>query len=156
GAEKMRLFLCLDSHSAVRQPRTCDCPHRPGNLRPGVARRSPQIPAARGKSSWRAKPDGGAMRQTGSDAAINAPLTGSHIQIIACAGSGKTETLACRVAHLLTQDVQPESIVAFTFTKKAAAELKQRILDRSKEKCGPSVLGRVGRMYVGSIHAYAL
>lgn len=96
------------------------------------------------------------MRRSGSEIAINAPLTGSHIQIIACAGSGKTETLARRVAHILAQGVQPESIIAFTFTEKAAAELKQRILDRSKQKCGPSLLGRIGRMYVGTIHAYAL
>jgi DNA helicase-2/ATP-dependent DNA helicase PcrA len=92
----------------------------------------------------------------GADRAISAPLKDTHIQIIACAGSGKTETLALRVAHLLAQGVEPESIVAFTFTEKAAAELKQRILDRSKQKCGESILGRVGRMYVGTIHAYAL
>jgi DNA helicase-2/ATP-dependent DNA helicase PcrA len=68
----------------------------------------------------------------GADRAISAPLKDTHIQIIACAGSGKTETLALRVAHLLAQGVEPESIVAFTFTEKAAAELKQRILDRSR------------------------
>jgi DNA helicase II / ATP-dependent DNA helicase PcrA len=95
-------------------------------------------------------------QQNGSDRAIKAPLTGTHIQIIACAGSGKTETLALRVAHLLAQSVEPESIVAFTFTEKAAAELKQRILDRSKTKCGQAILGRIGRMYVGTIHGYAL
>lgn len=96
------------------------------------------------------------MTKKGADQAITAPLKGTHIQIIACAGSGKTETLARRVAHLLVQGVQPEAIVAFTFTEKAAAELKQRFLDRSRQKCGDSVLGRVGRMYVGTIHAYAL
>ena len=96
------------------------------------------------------------QQQNGSDRAITAPLKGTHIQIIACAGSGKTETLARRVAHLLAERVEPESIVAFTFTEKAAAELKKRILDRSKQKCGQAVLGRIGRMYVGTIHAYAL
>ena len=96
------------------------------------------------------------MKTSGSDRAINARLKGTHIQIIACAGSGKTETLALRVAHLLAGGVEPASIVAFTFTEKAAIELKQRILDRSKEGCGQSVLGRIGRMYVGTIHAYAL
>lgn len=96
------------------------------------------------------------MKRTGADRAIFAPLKDTHIQIIACAGSGKTETLALRVAHLLAQGVEPESIVAFTFTEKAASELKQRILDRSRQKCGESILGRIGRMYIGTIHAYAL
>ena len=96
------------------------------------------------------------QQQNGSDRAINAALKGRHIQIIACAGSGKTETLALRVAHLLVHGIEPESIIAFTFTEKAAAELKQRILDRSKKKCGQAILGRIGRTYVGTIHAYAL
>ena len=96
-------------------------------------------------------------KKTGPDRAINAPLAGTHIQIIACAGSGKTETLARRVAHLLAHNVSPDSISsASTFTEKAAVELKQRILDRSKEQCGQDILGRIGRMYVGTIHAYAL
>ena len=96
------------------------------------------------------------MGQDGIDQVIRAPLGGTHIQIIACAGSGKTEALARRVAYLLTKGIPPESIIAFTFTEKAAAELKQRIIDRSKQACGDSVLGSIGRMYVGTIHAYAL
>lgn len=37
----------------------------------------------------------------------------------------------------------------------AAEELKQRILSRSKSKCPHELLGRIGRMYVGTIHAYS-
>src|SRR5437870_5095377 len=55
---------------------------------------------------------------------------GKNLQLIACAGSGKTEVVARRVVHLLdlrTQPVlAPRNIVAFTFTEKAAAELKDR------------------------------
>lgn len=94
--------------------------------------------------------------QIGSSAVINAPLSGCHLQVIACAGSGKTENLALRVAHLLMQKAAPESIVAFTFTQKAAAELKHRIISRSRERCDPATLGRIGRLYVGTMHAYAL
>jgi DNA helicase-2/ATP-dependent DNA helicase PcrA len=97
---------------------------------------------------------GPAERSSGG--AVAAPLSGCHLQIIACAGSGKTETLALRIAHLLANDVAPESIVAFTFTEKAAGELRQRIVKRSRERCPPGILGRVGRMYVGTMHAYAL
>lgn len=50
----------------------------------------------------------------------------SHLQVIACAGSGKTESIARRLAALVTEGAKPESIVAFTFTERAAAELKNR------------------------------
>ena len=47
---------------------------------------------------------------------------GSHMQIIACAGAGKTETVSQRVVALVAEGVEPRSIVAFTFTERAAAE----------------------------------
>ena len=51
------------------------------------------------------------------------------LQIIACAGSGKTQVISQRIANILvSNDVQPRNIVAFTFTEKAAAELKDRVL----------------------------
>lgn len=60
-----------------------------------------------------------------------------NLQLIACAGSGKTEVVARRVVHLLTpgrkDSLQPRNIVAFTFTEKAAAELKERIVTRTRE-----------------------
>ncbi|MGE5586732.1 MAG: UvrD-helicase domain-containing protein, partial [Clostridia bacterium] len=56
------------------------------------------------------------------------------LQIAACAGSGKTEVLARRVAAMLARGVAPDSIVAFTFTEKAAEELKRRIDDRAAQQ----------------------
>ncbi len=74
--------------------------------------------------------------------------------MIACAGSGKTESISRRVASLIVEGDPPESIVAFTFTEKAAAELKERIYKRVEEAKGTDFLGRLGPMFVGTIHAY--
>ena len=52
---------------------------------------------------------------------------GSHLQIIASAGSGKTEVISQRVVDLQADGVDPEAIVAFTFTEKAAESLKALI-----------------------------
>ena len=82
---------------------------------------------------------------------------GRNLQLIACAGSGKTEVVARRVAHLLTngggEKLEPRNIVAFTFTNKAAAELKERIAQRTKEAGGEELVG-MAEMYVGTIHGF--
>ena len=53
-----------------------------------------------------------------------------HELIAASAGSGKTYQLVRRYLHLLALGVEPESIVAMTFTRKAAGEFFGRILTR--------------------------
>lgn len=83
-----------------------------------------------------------------------------NLQLIACAGSGKTEVVAQHVVSLLRSIAEggagcaPENIIAFTFTDKAAAELKERIHTRCHEAFG-SVTG-LAEMYVGTIHGYCL
>ena len=79
---------------------------------------------------------------------------GSHMQIIASAGSGKTEVVAQRVADLIATGVDPAGIVAFTFTERAATELKARISARVEERLGGTALDRLGACFVGTIHAY--
>ena len=78
----------------------------------------------------------------------------SNLLILACAGSGKTETLASRAARMVHDGIPRGSIVAFTFTEHAATELKHRIRRRVEETTPnePSL----GEMYVGTIHAYCL
>ncbi|MDR1031285.1 MAG: UvrD-helicase domain-containing protein [Treponema sp.] len=52
---------------------------------------------------------------------------GTYALIIAGPGSGKTATLAARIARLVQQGIAPETIVALSFTVKAAWELRERI-----------------------------
>ncbi len=68
--------------------------------------------------------------------------------IVAGAGTGKTRTLACRVAHLIQEGVPPERILLLTFTRRAAAEMIHR--------CG-HVTGRqtAGQVWGGTFHAVA-
>lgn len=99
------------------------------------------------------------MKFTGAQAQAIAHVQG-NLQLIACAGSGKTEVVAQRVVNLLRPakqgggDCSPANVVAFTFTDKAAAELKERIHDRCREAFG-EVVG-LADMYVGTIHGFCL
>ena len=92
---------------------------------------------------------------TEQERAITYPC--ENVQLIACAGSGKTEVVARLIVHLLKADgggLKPSNIIAFTFTEKAAGELKERITERCKEEFGE--LTGLAEMFVGTIHAYCL
>lgn len=78
-----------------------------------------------------------------------------YIRLVAGAGSGKTETLTRRILRLLLcNSVLPEQIVSFTFTEKAAQAIKDRIYQRVRLIAGPAKCDELGKMYVGTIHAY--
>src|SRR5262245_22816310 len=63
-----------------------------------------------------------------------------NLQIVVCAGAGKTDVVAERVAEILrvkSQDcIEPRNIVAFTFTDRAGAELKDRIVQKIHLRLG--------------------
>ena len=69
--------------------------------------------------------------------------------VIAAAGSGKTRVLTYRVAHLLTKGVPPWSILALTFTNKAAREMKERIARIVGEKTA-------AQLWMGTFHSMFL
>jgi len=80
-------------------------------------------------------------------------LTGRNLQIIACAGSGKTEFISHRIAFIIAEEIaKPENIVAFTFTEKAAEELKFRIRNKIRDLIGHQP--DIGDIYVGTIHSF--
>lgn len=74
------------------------------------------------------------------------------ILCIACAGSGKSQTLAYRIARLLSLGTPASSIVAITFTEKAADSIKRRVA-KVLVQTGQSV-NLIGQMYIGTIHAF--
>jgi ATP-dependent helicase/nuclease subunit A len=79
------------------------------------------------------------------------------VMVSSPAGSGKTEKLARRYIMLLRNGVDVERILAVTFTDKAAAEMKQRILKILKdedEKLFQYLLERMPLMRVSTIHSF--
>ncbi len=71
-----------------------------------------------------------------------------HLIIIAGPGTGKTHTLVHRIIHLVQAGERPESMLAITFTNKAAEEMRQRLHDRLHEAAS--------RIDAGTFHAFCL
>ena len=82
----------------------------------------------------------------GSESATKAP----PLLVIAGAGSGKTKTLAHRVAHLVVSGVDPHRILLLTFTRRAADEMIRRV-----KRITAKVLGtqQVDLPWSGTFHA---
>jgi ATP-dependent helicase/nuclease subunit A len=88
-----------------------------------------------------------------------------NVVLEASAGTGKTRVLVERYVNLIRAGVEPEHILAITFTRKAAAEMRQRIVDRLKEASRLSELDRarwreikerLGDIAVSTIDAFCL
>ncbi len=81
-------------------------------------------------------------------------LDATALLIIAGAGSGKTNTLAHRVAHLIVGGIDPRRIMLLTFSRRAAAEMQRRVERITSEVLGPNAraLG-AGMNWSGTFHA---
>ncbi|KKS78672.1 MAG: helicase II protein, partial [Candidatus Azambacteria bacterium GW2011_GWE1_42_9] len=82
------------------------------------------------------------------------------VLILAGAGSGKTKTLTHRIAHLLSQGINPENILAVTFTNKAAEEMRIRVNKLLIENCklsrcaGSRQAGKIENLFIGTFHSF--
>ena len=68
------------------------------------------------------------------------------VLIVAGAGSGKTRVLTSRIAYILERGCDPSRVMALTFTKKAAGEMKERIAVMVGER-------KARRLYMGTFHS---
>ncbi len=79
------------------------------------------------------------------DAASHA---GTHARLLAGPGTGKTLTLTRRISHLIdVRDQAPDTVLAITFTRAAAGELRQRVAE---------VLGKDRSPRISTLHSFAL
>ncbi|HET7573480.1 MAG TPA: UvrD-helicase domain-containing protein [Solirubrobacterales bacterium] len=92
------------------------------------------------------------------EAAIS--ISGSDVLLEAGAGTGKTGVMVDRYCRLVCEEgVAPDAILAFTFTDKAAAELRQRIraelaLRASGSERARELLGQIGAAWITTIHGF--
>lgn len=80
-----------------------------------------------------------------------------RVLVVAGAGSGKTEVMARRIAWWVgVEDISKENIAAFTFTERAAEEMKFRIRSWLEKITPVQEDVALGGMYVGTIHGFCL
>ena len=84
----------------------------------------------------------------------NAPVPVAPLLVIAGAGSGKTNTLAHRVAHLIVNGTDPRRILLMTFSRRAAAEMGRRVARICSQVLGTNAEIITGALtWAGTFHA---
>lgn len=88
-------------------------------------------------------------------AAVKSPKR--RLLVVAGAGSGKTEVMARRIAWWVgVKGISKDNIVAFTFTERAAEEMKFRIRGWIEKITPEGKEASLGNMYVGTIHGFCI
>ena len=81
--------------------------------------------------------------------------TDGPMLIVAGAGSGKTSVLTARIALLMSRGVPPERILALTFTKKAAEEMRSRIIAMEGEPARRICMGTFHSVFIRFLRPFA-
>jgi ATP-dependent DNA helicase UvrD/PcrA len=92
------------------------------------------------------------------EAGANSPFRSGPLLVIAGAGTGKTMTLAHRVAHLLINGISPERILLLTFTRRASQEMTRRVEAIVRASSGDLSAARLpagGLPWSGTFHSIA-
>ena len=85
--------------------------------------------------------------------ASNAGAQAGALLVIAGAGSGKTNTLAHRVAHLLVKGADPHRILLLTFSRRAASEMTRRVTRIAVNALGNRSVIAQGLTWSGTFHS---
>ena len=85
--------------------------------------------------------------------ASNAGAQAGALLVIAGAGSGKTNTLAHRVAHLLVKGADPHRILLLTFSRRAASEMTRRVTRIAVNALGKRSVIAQGLTWSGTFHS---
>ncbi len=120
----------------VKDPAPFDWPLA---IRPDLPEKPPEV-VKTGRNRWKGKDTGEKERSSftppDQDARVAAADTRRHVLLRASAGTGKTTVLTKRYVALVEDGVPPRHILALTFTRKAAAEMKERILKLLAKEVG--------------------
>ena len=127
------------------------------DLGPAVAKTAEEVAPMQPPRAAQVERDADALDGTQVDQNADAPdaaqrqieeAAGGPLVVVAGPGSGKTRVLTRRIARLVASGVDPGQIMAITFTRRAAGQMRQRL--------SALLDGGLGAMQVGTFHRLAL